>query len=104
MAARRWGGSASRRARAHFAPLVAAGDVACAKCGLPVTPEHRWHVGHQLDRALGGADDLSNYWPEHGSCNEAAGGRLAQALRGAPRRRRGSSPALVPRVERRSWT
>lgn len=87
----KWGGSYTRKARARLEPLL---PLPCAKCGLPVTADMRWHAGHQQDRDQGGTNDPSNLWPEHGSCNEAAGGRLAQAKRRRP------SP---PKVKRRAW-
>jgi len=71
--------------------------VLCAKCGLPVLPTQRWHLGHQRDRALGGTDDPGNIWPEHGRCNESAGGRLGQAMRRPSRR------PVPPDVRRRAW-
>lgn len=98
-----WGGSASRKARSEILPRL---PLPCAKCGLDVTRDMRWHVGHQVDRALGGVDDPSNYWPEHGRCNESAGGKLGHALNDrtpnrAPTRRR---PVPVEAFARREWS
>lgn len=98
--ARTWSGSIVRRERARFAPMIAAGGVNCARCGLPVLPGMRWHVGHQLDRALGGGHEPSNLWPEHARCSTSAGGKLGQALRAG----RVTAPQSVPVVTRRNWT
>lgn len=86
-----WSGSRVRSARAHFTPLL---PLPCARCGLDVTADMAWHVGHQVDRALGGGHELSNLWPEHKRCSESAGGRLGQALRRRPK---------PPAVRRRAW-
>lgn len=90
----RWSGSIVRRSRAHFAAMVEAGDCVCPKCGLPIVPGQRWQVGHQQDQALGGSHDLVNLAPEHGTCNESAGGRLGQAMKRRP---------APPKVKRREW-
>lgn len=87
----KWGGSYSRQARKDLAPQL---PTPCAKCGLMVTADMRWHAGHQQDRDQGGTNERSNLAIEHGSCNEAAGGRLAQAKRRAP---------APPKVKRRAW-
>lgn len=89
-----WGGSATRRARAHFLPLL---PLPCSRCPFEVYPDQRWHVDHLVERALDGTDDLTNLWPAHARCNEAAGGRLAQA------RRRRPMP-LILQTRRRSWS
>lgn len=86
-----WGGSQTRKWRAHFTPLL---PLPCARCGLPVFPDMRWHVGHQIDRALGGGNTSDNLWPEHGRCNESAGGRLGHKMRRRP---------APPLVRRREW-
>lgn len=105
-----WSGSTVREARAWWTPIVNAGGIDCRRCGLPILPGSRWHVGHIVDRALGGGrlDWRVNTAPEHGSCNESAGGKLGQALRGhraGPKRdgRRRTVLPAVPDVQRRSW-
>lgn len=87
----KWGGSYTRSARARLLPLL---PLPCAKCGFDVTADQRWHVGHQVDRALGGTNDPSNLWPEHGRCNESAGGKLGHAMRRRP---------APKKIKRREW-
>jgi hypothetical protein len=59
-------GSAHKRLRAQWAPLVAAGRVRCARCGGWIRPDAVWELDHDDQRAgyLG---------PSHRSCNRAAG-------------------------------
>jgi hypothetical protein len=54
--------------RARWAPLVEAGGVDCARCGLLIGPGEPWDLGHTDDRTA---------WtgPEHARCNRAAAGR-----------------------------
>jgi hypothetical protein len=79
-------------------------DVRCARCGLPVMSGQRWHLGHVVDRALGG-QDADGLHPEHVRCSTSAGGRLAAQLGvGAHARRTpGARRAAEPVVERRKW-
>lgn len=91
----KWGGSLTRAARAYFTPLIEAGGIICPKCQLEVHPDQRWQVGHQEDQALGGGHELHNLYPEHGTCNESAGGRLGHALK---------QRTPPPKVKRRDWT
>lgn len=64
-------------------------DVACGRCGLPITPDQRWDVGHVH---ADGGHSISNLRPEHryksGACqgNRAHGGRLGQARQQARRK------------------
>ena len=63
--ARYWN-SRHRGLRAQLVPFVEAGLARCARCGEPIEPGSRWHLGH---------DDLdpSRYnGPEHAWCNERA--------------------------------
>lgn len=92
-----WSGTLVRKARAHFLPMVLAGDCVCPKCQLPIVPGQRWQVGHQVPRALGGSHDLTNLAPEHGGCNESDGSRVRSAVRGSRRR------PTPPIVKRREW-
>lgn len=95
-----WGGSRTRAARAYFRPMIQAGNVDCPRCGLPVTEDTPWDVGHQVDQALGGGHELAGLWPEHARCNRSAGGKLGHQLAG--KRGRGTMP---PRpVKRRAWS
>ena len=55
-----------KRLRAAWAPRVATGQVACARCGLPIPAGERWDLGHDdRDRRLPAA-------PEHAACNRRA--------------------------------
>jgi hypothetical protein len=56
--------------RDRWTPQVNTGTITCARCGQPIRPGQRWQLGHTDDRTA---------WtgPEHGACNEAAGGRRA---------------------------
>ena len=69
-----WGGRKVTRARALWAARL---PLPCRRCRRPVYANQRWHVGHVVDLARGGAeDDVANQWPEHARCNESAGGTL----------------------------
>ena len=81
---------------------IDAGDVACARCGLPIVHGQRWDIGHAVDRALGGTD-AHGLHPEHARCNRAAGGRLGAQLAGRTVRDQQPVGTAVPTVERRSW-
>lgn len=47
----------------------------CAVCGLPPTPTNPLEAGHRQARANGGTNKLTNYQPEHRSCNRSKGSR-----------------------------
>lgn len=59
-------GSAHRRERQRWRPLVDNGEVACARCGRLIVPGTPWHLDHDEDRSgyLG---------PSHSLCNLRAG-------------------------------
>lgn len=61
-------GTSHQAERDRWAPLVAAGDVNCARCGNELDPEEPWDLGHSDDRTAYNG-------PEHVSCNRSAGGR-----------------------------
>lgn len=84
-------GSAHRRERARWVPLVARGGVICWRCGHLIVPGMPWDLGHD-------DNDRSVYrGPEHaGRCNRAAGARKANA-------RRGQRAALIRLVRSGSW-
>lgn len=62
-----------RRARAAWAPHVAAGDVPCARCGEPIAPSAVWDLDHL-------ADGTSR--PAHAACNRGARAAPAPTPRG----------------------
>jgi hypothetical protein len=57
------------------AALILDGAEVCGRCGQPGTDTDPLEAGHRTARANGGTNDLSNYRPEHRSCNRAAGSR-----------------------------
>jgi hypothetical protein len=62
-------GTRHQKLRAMWAPLVARGEVKCARCGRLIAPGTAWDLGHSDDR-------LAYRGPEHANkCNRAAGGR-----------------------------
>jgi hypothetical protein len=67
--------------RERWALLVDAGQVAGARCGLPIQPGAAWDLGHTADRTA---------WtgPEHATCNRAAGGHDGNAVTNWDRRAR----------------
>lgn len=71
-------GPAHRNLRRAWKPRVAAGDVACARCGDPIDPDEPWDLGHD--------DDAPGEYngPEHRDCNRSAGGTKRQAQRHQP--------------------
>ena len=57
------------RLRAKWAPLVAAGTIACARCGSTIEAGSPWDLGHD-------DDDRTRYvGPEHRGCNRAVASR-----------------------------
>lgn len=99
----RWGGAASRAARAVCKPLVA-GGARCYRCRKPIRPGQRWHADHIVPRHLGGTDDPSNVWPSHEWCNESDGGQAGARITNARRAqltggRRSGKTALLRAAE-----
>jgi len=78
-------GVVHQKTRKRWAPLVAAGDVKCARCGQLIRPGEPWDLDH--------ADDRKGYiGPSHAACNRAAEGVSP------PRLSRYGSPSLESRV------
>lgn len=64
-------GVAHQQLRTRWAALVAAGNVACVRCGRPIAAGQPWHLDHD-------DEDRNRYLgPAHARCNNAAGGRRA---------------------------
>jgi len=62
-------GRRHQAARAGLEPLVLAGNVKCARCGLPIRPGEPWDLGHD-------DHDRSKYsGPEHRACNRGTASR-----------------------------
>jgi hypothetical protein len=69
-----------QKIRQQWAPLVAAGQVNCARCGRPIPPGTAWDLGHD-------DHDRSRYTgPEHMTCNRTAGARKGARITNARRR------------------
>jgi hypothetical protein len=63
-------GRAHRKLRTHWAPIVAMGRVACARCGHLIARGEPWDLGHDdVDRSV-------YRGPEHAACNRATAGRV----------------------------
>ena len=61
--------------RAGWAPLVAAGQVCCFRCGELIHPAEPWDLGHDDN------DRRIYTGPEHRACNRAAAARKGNAQR-----------------------
>jgi len=71
-------GPSHQRLRASWLPLVAVGDVVCARCGFLISSGARWDLGH---------NEFGGYLgPEHARCNRRAAARKGNLLRAARRR------------------
>jgi hypothetical protein len=73
-------GAHHERLRKQWAPIVAAGLCACARCGRRIEPGTRWELGH---KGHGGPADYSG--PEHFSCNRQTATHRADAKRAEER-------------------
>lgn len=101
----KWSGAVVRNARAYWLPKL---PVPCSRCKRPVIHDERkraggWHVGHVIDRWMGGPDDISNTWPEHDHCNMSAGGKVGAAMtnRAHEGRRELAKVTMIPERTRR---
>lgn len=61
-------GGAHRALRKRLAPLVASGQVRCARCGELILPGTPWDLGHTGDRT-------GYHGAEHAACNRGAASR-----------------------------
>ena len=67
-------GATHQRERAKWEPIVATGNVMCARCKQPIGANEPFDLGHN--------DDRTGYnGPEHVACNRGAGARNATAAR-----------------------
>lgn len=57
-------GNNHQKLRREVAPIVAAGQARCARCGKPIKPDEPWDLGH-----IDGTRDYAG--PEHSACNRA---------------------------------
>src|SRR3954468_7627698 len=83
-----------RNARKRLGRDVAAGGVACWRCGRPIVPGSKWHVGHDdAGVAIMGA--------EHAVCNLSAQNRVraarARAFKNGGRMVVLEAPAVSPK-------
>jgi hypothetical protein len=88
-----------RSLRKRLAPLVEAGEFACAKCGKRIESGDAWDLGHTPDR--------SGRHPEHRRCNRATVYQRARHRSGEflpEKPRQGAAFAFVPPGRRsRVW-
>lgn len=62
-------GVVHRGVRKRWAPLVASGNVLCARCGLRISPGELWDLGHDdLHRVAVNGGAVGRH-PEHRRCN-----------------------------------
>ena len=52
----------------------------CIGCGREIPPNTAYQVGHRIDAARGGTNDLDNLGPQHRRENLSRGGRLGAAI------------------------
>jgi hypothetical protein len=71
-------GTAHRRMKDAYRPMVAVGGFPCVLCGRPIDPREEWHLAHNDDRTrwLG---------PSHKRCNLREAGLKAARMQGASR-------------------
>jgi hypothetical protein len=50
----------------------------CWRCGRMISPGEPWHLGHVVDRALGGTDE--RLAPEHAGCSRRSGSALGVTI------------------------
>ena len=74
------------QARARHARARVVLPVQCWRCGGVIAEGMRFHMGHTVDVAEGGAD--SPLYPEHVRCNLTEGGRLGAKVTNARKARR----------------
>lgn len=77
----------------HQAEIERTGGIRChcrgsclhhaGRCPTIIRPGTRWHLGHSIAVALGGADGPKAPWCE--ACNTRDGQRIGQMLQAAPR-------------------
>ena len=68
-----------RRARNVREAANADPSTTCWRCGCPARAGDPWQAGHTRD-----GDSTGSLWPEHRSCNAAAGARMGNRRRYDP--------------------
>jgi hypothetical protein len=67
-------GTSHQKLRKMWTPQVAAGLVACARCGQPIAPGDPWDLGHSDE------DRRTYTGPEHRACNRGTAGRTKERM------------------------
>ena len=62
-------GSTHRGVRKRWAPLVASGQVVCARCGFLISPGELWDLGHDDEHRVEVNGGPLGRHPEHRRCN-----------------------------------
>lgn len=75
----------SPKLRALILPML---PMPCRRCGRPIQPGDKWHVGHIVPAELGGQPVLSNVAPEHAGCSHSSGGKRGAQIVNARRQQR----------------
>lgn len=96
---RKYNSPEHRGARKHWAPIVAAGQARCWRCGHPIAPGSNWDIGH---------NDVGTQimGPEHRSCNARAAASKGARIANSKRKSRASTtpaPASTPAFRRPDW-
>lgn len=96
-----WSGHVAREARKYWkARLAAEGSMPCLSCGMDVTVDDVWDVGHRVAIIDGGdLRDRSNQWVQHRNENRRDGQRIA-----ARRKAEGAVTRVEPFFEAEATT
>lgn len=75
----------------------------CIGCGREVQPTQRFDVGHIIDAARGGSNQLSNLGPQHRGENRRAGGKLGAQMTNDKRRAAAAARGTGTRTTKGYW-